>query len=259
VTDSISLLPSGYRYQAGKEAIEFPIDPVTGESDILHIKTFHPLSDFYGLSSIEPAAYSIDQHNQAGEWNQSLLQNGARPSGAIVVGARGGPRNLTDTQYQQLRSMVQESFAGARNAGAPIILEGGLEWQEMSLSPKDMDFIETKHSSAREIALALGMPPQLLGIPGDSTYSNLQEARLALWEQTIIPMLQNVVGKMHNWFTKYYSEDICLSYDLDNISALAAKRDNLWKRVDSCSFLTVNEKRNMVGLSPISGGDYVKQ
>ena len=57
-----------------------------------------------------------------------------------------------------------------------VLLEGGLDWREMSINPKDMDFIESKNSAAREIALAFGVPPQLLGINGDSTYSNMQEA-----------------------------------------------------------------------------------
>ncbi len=259
ITDTETGVPMLYRYQSGKQILDFPIDVISGYSDLLHIKTFHPLSDLYGLSAIESAAYSIDQHNWAGEWNQALLQNGARPSGAIIVGGKNGGKNLTDQQYQQLKSMVKESFSGARNAGAPLILEGGLQWQEMSLSPKDMDFIQTKHSSARDIALALGMPPQLLGIPGDNTYSNLQEARLALWEQTIIPMVQNVTEKINNWLSPNYGDDLLLSFDLDNVSALSAKRDDLWKRIDQCSFLTTNEKRQIVGLSPIQNDDTARQ
>ena len=56
-----------------------------------------------------------------------------------------------------------------------MLLEGGLDWKSMSLSPKDMDFLEAKHSAAREIALALGVPPMLLGIPGDNTFANYQD------------------------------------------------------------------------------------
>ena len=57
-------------------------------------------------------------------------------------------------------------------AGRPLLLEGGLDWKPLSLTPKDMDFIEAKNVAAREIALAIGVPPMLLGIPGDNTYSN---------------------------------------------------------------------------------------
>lgn len=250
-----NLVPRGYSYKVGNRAKQYPVDPVTGRSQILHIKNFHPLSDWYGLSSIEAAAYSIDQHNQAGEWNQALLQNGARPSGAIIVGSTKGSGYLNDQQYNTLKSMIDDTFSGAHNAGRPILLEGGLDWKEMSLSPKDMDFIESKHSSARDIALALGMPPQLLGIPGDNTYSNLQEARLALWEQTILPMAGSVVESFSNWLTPFYEGELELSCDIENISALSARRDEVWNRVQNCAFLTTNEKRAAVGLGPLIDGE----
>ena len=182
-------MPGGYRYTVNGQYTDFSVDRITGRSSILHLKAFHPLNDWYGLSPVEAAAYSIDQHNQSGAWNQALLQNGARPSGALVVGvdsACGG--TLSEDQYNRVKAQIDMQFSGAINAGRPLLLEGGLDWKEMSLTPKDMDFIEAKNSSARDIALAFGVPPQLLGIPGDNTYSNLQEARLALWEQTVVPL-----------------------------------------------------------------------
>ncbi len=199
------------------------------------------------------ASYSIDQHNQAGAWNQALLQNGARPSGAIIVNNAQG--YLNDQQFRNLKNMVDEVYTGAQNAGRPMLLEGGLEWKEMSLSPKDMDFVECKNSAARDIALALGVPPQLLGIPGDNTYSNLQEARLAMWEQTILPAVESVIEHLGNWLCPMYEKSLKLSYDINNISALSAKRDEVWNRVEKCNFLTINEKRKAVGLGEITGGD----
>lgn len=247
-----NFLPKGYVYKVNNEEAEYRIDQITGYSDILHLKNFHPLSDWYGLSSIEAAAYSIDQHNQAGQWNQALLQNGARPSGAIVVkGENNSYGSLNDEQFGRIKDMIDQSFSGPSNAGKPILLEGGLEWQEMSISPKDMDFIESKHSSARDIALAFGVPPQLLGIPGDNTYSNLQEARLALWEQTIIPMAQDIAENLTGWLQMRFGKEYFLQCDTDQISALAYKREALWNRMENCSFLTINEKRAMVGLGPI--------
>ncbi len=250
-----NMLPSSYTYKVDGNCYEYNVDALTGKSLILHLKNFHPTSDLYGLSPIEAAAYSIDQHNQAGEWNQALLKNGARPSGAIIVKDNVSDGGLNAEQYAELKSMVDDVFSGPRNAGRPILLSGGLDWKEMSLTPKDMDFIESKHSSARDIALALGVPPQLLGIPGDNTYSNLQEARLSLWEQTIIPMLDNVVRNLSVWISQYYTGKLSLEYDLDSISALSARRDVLWDRVNNSNFLTVNEKRAYVGLGPIENGD----
>ena len=79
---------------------------------------------------------------------------------------------MTDDQFSRLKSELETSFQGARQAGRPLLLEGGLDWKPLSLTPKDMDFIEAKNVAAREIALAIGVPPMLLGIPGDNTYSN---------------------------------------------------------------------------------------
>lgn len=245
-----NMIPAGYRYSVGEHHTDYRLNPVTGKSDVLHLKTFHPLDDWYGLSPIEAAAYSIDQHNQAGEWNQALLQNGARPSGALVVksGDANNPSSLSEDQYRRIKEQVDQQFSGAANAGRPLLLEGGLDWREMSISPRDMDFLNTKHSAARDISLAFGVPPQLLGIPGDNTYSNLAEARLALWEQTVIPLLDDISHAFNSWLVPHYGDALQLKYNLDAVSALSPRREQLWQRVKDCDFLTPEEKREMLGL-----------
>ncbi len=242
--------PSSYRYTIGTKSVDFPVHSITGTSRILHLKKFHPLNDWYGLSPIEAAAYSIDQHNQSGAWNQALLQNGARPSGALVVKSDTGGGVLSEDQYSRIKLQIDEQFTGAANAGRPLLLEGGLDWKEMSLTPKDMDFIETKNSSARDIALAFGVPPQLLGIPGDNTYANLQEARLALWEQTVVPLVERTADALTRWLLPMFDSQLELAPDTDAISVLAARNQAIWDRVEKASFLTENEKRAAVGYGP---------
>ena len=241
-------VPNCYIYSTGRYNIKYKVDQVTGFSQILQLKNFHPLDDFHGLSSIEAAAYSIDQHNQAAAWNQSLLQNGARPSGAIVVNNKDSGHRLTDEQFSRLKSMVNDVYSGTRNSGKPMVLEGGLEWREMSLSPKDMDFIECKNSAARDIALAFGVPPQLLGIPGDNTYSNLKEARIAFWEQTVLPITQGVLEKIGNWLSQMFDQEIKLSYSIDTIPVFAAQRESMWEKVKGADFLSNEEKKKLLGL-----------
>ena len=155
---------------------------------ILHVQAVPSRSTTITASSpIEAAAAAIDIHNTAARWNKALLDNSARPSGALVYTARDG--NLTPEQYERLKAELEQGFQGAANAGRPLLLEGGLDWKSMSLTPKDMDFIEAKHVAAREIALALGVPPMLLGIPGDNTYSNYAEANRTFWRQTVLPLV----------------------------------------------------------------------
>lgn len=241
--------PNAYRHNIGNHHMDYPIHPVTGRSRVMHLKAFHPLNDYYGLSPMEAAAYSIDMHNQANGWNQSLMQNSARPSGALIVKGQGdAPGRLSEDQYYRIKQQVDEQFSGAANAGRPLLLEGGLDWKEMGLSPKEMDYIQAKNSAARDIALAFGVPPQMLGIPGDNTYSNLAEARLALWEQTILPLMQQLCDGLSAWLLNYYPANLELALNTDGISALSLRQEKLWERAEKASFLSEDEKREMVGL-----------
>ena len=242
-----------YKYLSNVGGKLYPINPITRMSRVLHVKNYNPANPFTGLSCLEAAAASIEVHSMASRWNSNLLKNGARPSGALVI--KDGNGYLSDEQFERIREQLNDKYAGSASAGRPMILEGGLDWREMSISPKDMDFIESKNTAAREIALAFGVPPQLLGINGDNTYSNMQEARLALWEETLIPLLDKLSDSMTNWFSHLFGEEIIVEFDRDAISALTAKRENLWDKIASSDFMTVNEKRAFVGLSPINGGD----
>lgn len=242
-----------YKYHTNSGTKLYPINPVTRMSRVLHVKNYNPSNSLVGLSCLDAAAASIEVHNMASRWNSNLLKNGARPSGALVV--KDGNGYLSDEQFDRIREELNEKYTGSARAGRPMILEGGLDWREMSISPKDMDFIESKNAAAREIALAFGVPPQLLGINGDNTYSNMQEARLALWEETLIPLLDKLSDSMSNWFSYLFGEEIIVDFDRDAISALTDKRENLWDKIKSSDFMTINEKRHFVGLSPIQGGD----
>ncbi|MEM7619803.1 MAG: phage portal protein [Pseudomonadota bacterium] len=245
--------PVAYEYTVGSQSVQFHQDVENGVPPILHLALFHPTNDHYGLSPIEAAAIGIDIHNAAGGWNKALLDNAARPSGALVYNMRDG--NLTQDQFERLKSELEQNFQGSKNAGRPLLLEGGLDWKSMSLSPRDMDFIEAKHVAAREIALAFGVPPMLLGIPGDNTYSNYAEANRSFWRQTILPLVSRSTKAIANWLAPSFSEDVDIKPDLEKIEALASEREAVWERVRRSDFLTLNEKRAAVGYGPVENGD----
>jgi HK97 family phage portal protein len=248
-------LPQGYEYSVGGKLTRWNVDPITGDGPILHIKLYHPLDDWYGLAPLEAALVSVDQHNAAGSWNQALLNQGARPSGALVFAPKEGPATLSDDQVQRLREELDQLYQGKGNAGRPLILEGGLDWREMSLSPKDMDWLSGRDTAARDIALAFGVPAQLIGIPNVQTYANLSEARVAFYEETVLPLVTRVVAAFDHWLTPLFSNELVLDFDTDEISALTGQRDALWDKVQGVDFLTINEKRAALGYDPIAGGD----
>jgi HK97 family phage portal protein len=250
-------LPGGYLLKQGSKQHIWPVDPITGESAVMHMKTFNPLDSTYGMSPIEAAIYSVDQHNEAARWNLSLLQNKAMPSGALKISAStSNPgAKLTDEQFNRLKQQLRDDHAGARNAGTPLLLEGGMEWQSMSFSPSDMDWINGKHTSARDIALAFSVPPILLNIPGDSTFANYREARQAFYEDTVIPIHQSFMWALNTWLCPVFGEDLYFQADMDSVEALALKRESQWNRIQASTFLTINEKREAVGYGPVEGGN----
>jgi len=240
-----------YLYGVGDNRRVIQRSPSSLLSPLLHLKMFHPLNDWYGMSAIEAAASSIDQHNEVGHHNLSLMQNGGRPSGALIL--KGEHGTLSEEDYQTLREEIRTVFQGSQNAGRIIFLEGDMKWQEMGVSPKDLDFVSGKYLSAREIAQAFGVPAMLVGVPGDATFANYREARLHLWEDTILPLLDKILSEMNQWLCPLYGETLQFSYDLENIPALVVRRESLWARMEGCSFLTNDEKRAALGYGAISG------
>jgi HK97 family phage portal protein len=240
--------PEAFDYVASGRTVRFHA-PGDGPSPVLHLMHHHPADDHYGLSGMEAAATAIDIHNEASRWNKALLDNAARPSGALVYAADGA--NMTDDQYERLRGELENGFTGAANAGRPLLLEGGLDWKPLSLTPKEMDFIELKNMAAREIALALGVPPLLLGLPGDSTYANHAEASRAFWRQCIAPLVKRTAAELGGFLGRHFGETLALVPDFDGVEAMADAREPLWRAVTAADFLTPDEKRAALGYPPL--------
>ena len=245
-------IPAAYEYSANQQKVSFPVNPRNLDCDLRHIKMFNPINDWYGMSPIEAGAYAIDQNNESMKWMQALLQNSARPSGALVM--KDGA-TLAEEQFNRLKEQIEDQYSGSSNAGRPMLLEGGLDWKQMGLSPTDMGILETKFSSARDIALAFGVPPQLLGIKGDNTYSNYQEARLAFYEDTVLPLLDMVLTDWNSWLVPPFEDKIEIRPDIDAIPAIADKRLKMWEMANASTDLTINERRQLKGYGPTEGGD----
>ena len=257
-------IPKAFEYIIdGRVVNRYDVDSETGMSDVKHFKMWNPLNDYYGLSPIQAASFDIDQHNMAAKHNLSLLMNGARPSGAVIFKPKdesGMSLQLSDSQRQQLMSDLNMRFSGSHNAGRPMLLEGDFDWKEMGLSPKDMDFLELKNMSARDIALCFGVPSQLVGVPDSQTYNNVSEARLALYEDTIIPLIRRVESDLNEWLAPRFGEDISVRYDIDSIPAMAERRKKTYENVVQAvreGIISRNEARERLGYEPIDGGDDV--
>lgn len=237
---------AGYKYEVNGENHKFL------DGEILHRKLFSPLSEYYGLSPIQVAARDIDSDNEAARWNLSLLRNDMRPSGAFVTDG-----DLGDQQYQRLKKETDAQYIGAMNAGRPLFLDGGLKWENFTISPKDSDWLSGRKLSKREIAQVYQVPPELIGDGEVKTYSNYEEARKSFYVETILPYMDTFRDSLNNWLTIRWNESIVLDYDKDDIEALQEERDQLYERVGKATWMTLNEKRLATGLDEIDGGDVI--
>lgn len=237
--------PCAYDYAVGNSVTRLPLEDENGWPELIAIRTMHPLEDHCGAGALEAAWQAVLIHNAATAWNRALLENAARPSGALVY-ETGDGATLAREQFDRLKRELDIAFSGAANAGRPMLLDGGLKWQSMALSPADMDFATLKSAAARDIALAFGVPPMLLGLPGDNTYANYREASRALWRLTLLPLAEKIFAALREGLAPWFP-DGQLGINLDQVPALSEDRERLWSQVAGAEFLSRAEKRQMLG------------
>lgn len=240
--------PCAFDYTVQNRTARIACEDEDGWPEIIAIRAMHPLDDHHGAGALEAAWQAVLIHNAATHWNRALLENAARPSGALVY-ETGDGATLAHEQFERLKRELELAFSGAGNAGRPMLLDGGLKWQSIALSPADMDFATLKSAAARDIALAFGVPPMLLGLPGDNTYANYREANRALWRLTLLPLAEKLFAALRQGLAPWFP-DAVLGIDLDRITALSEDRERLWSQVSDADFLTRAEKRQLLGLPP---------
>lgn len=253
--DRVSIVPDAggwpvaFQYKVGERAMVLDAVDEWGRANVIHIRAFHPSDDHYGAGCLEAADEAVAIHNSAARWNRALLDNAARPSGALVYDPGDPGAALSAEQFERIKAELAAAYSGQVNAGRPMLLEGGLKWQNMSLTPADMDFATLKAAAARDIALAFGVPPMLMGLPGDNTYANYREANRALWRLTLLPLAGKILSALTQGLDAWFP-DATLTVDLDRVPALAEDRQQLWSQVSAADFLSNDEKRQMLGIAP---------
>jgi HK97 family phage portal protein len=236
--------PAAWLYQVGGRVTRLAAQGDASAPGVLHLKALDPLDDHLGAGAAAAASEAVALLQAAGRWNRSLIANAARPSGALVLDGEDGP--LSAEQFGRLRDEIEAGFQGAQNAGRPMLLEGGLRWQPLAMTPAEMDFQKAREAAARDVALAFGVPPMLLGLPGDSTHANYAEANVALWRLTILPLLNRILDGVSRHLGLWWP-GLRLEPDLDLVPALWADRERLWRHVGEAGFLSDDEKREMLG------------
>jgi len=232
-------------------------------AELYDIMRFNPEFDsnsLRGISAIESLFFEINQYLFSSRHNLGLLSNGARPSGVFALKAKkdGSAALLTDEAYERLKNEIQENYIGATNSGRPLILEGGMEWQQISVNPKDMDFRELKTDAEKQIYKNLNVPIEIIMAEG-TTFSNRESARVQFYEDVVLPVAIDLFIHLDRFLLSRFpnSKDLRLVADLEKIPALLPRRLNRRAVIEKSIILTVNEKRDEIGRGPIEGGDKI--
>lgn len=264
VLASRTSIPLKYEYWVeGVKVREFEVDPLTGESAIKHLRMWNPLDDWRGMPPLYPAGATVDTHNALSTHNLRTLQNGGRPAGAVIYkpfDESGQSTKLTPEQRQAITEDLRSRLSGPENAGKIILLEGVWDWKEMALTARDMDWAKLGDVSVRDIAQAFGVPAQLVGIDSSLTFANYEQARLALYEDAVIPLMKRVLSDLNEWLPVKYGEKIELRYDWDKIPALVERRKAMIEtavRATGGAILSTNEGRELAGYEEVDGGDEI--
>ena len=249
VPDDIEFI-SRYDYRDAKTGRISAVPP----EDVLHVMYVDPSDPYWGIAPLQVAARTVDTDTEALNWNKVALQNRAVTDGIFSV-----PQPLTSNQYEELRKQIRQQHQGSKNARTPWLLGGGASWQQMSLSPADMDFIAGRQMTREEICAAFQVPPPLVGILDKANYSNMKEARRVFWLDTIIPLLDDLKESFNRALTPYFGDDIVLDYDTSGVDALA---ENMNEKIEAANklftmgvpFNQINQRLEL-GIDEIEGGD----
>jgi len=208
-------------------------------------------NDYYGTDGINSIYLQCLKYCETISHNLSVLKNGARPTGALVLKAKDGcSANLSDEQFEKLKKQLDKEYSGTANTGKPLLLEGGLEFQPMNLTNKDMDFLEGVKFDAKSIFINLGIPLALVG-EGSTTYNSYPESRLSLYQDYILPKMEQFFDFLYNniGVSRFNLKFEDLIYRESEITSL--KNDTIMRGIaiidKAKEYLTQDEIRALIG------------
>lgn len=204
-----------------------------------------------GESKLVSAAAEARQHIQGNKHNISLLENGGRLSLMFHNSA-----DLDQDDYDVLKSRIKAQFGG--NAGAIGVTSGGdLTVEEFGVNNKDMDFAILQDAARTACALTYRYPLPLINVSA-STLNNYREAKLALYDDAVLPLADKIFTGLSHALLPRFGLDrarYVITYNIDEITALKLRRNEELKLRKELAVETDNELRQMIGREPLAGGD----
>ena len=254
--DKIQVVPSQLdfidHYDFRRDGGAIRLEP----ADVVHLMFPDPGNPFWGMGPLQAIGRVVDSDTEAVRWNKVMLQSRGRPDGVFTI-----PAQQTRVQLDEARAIIREQYTGPENRGVPFVFGTGMTYHQLSLTPAEMDWIESRKLTREEICAVFGVPLPMVGVYADATLANIDTARRIFWADTVIPFLDDVKESLNMALTPHFGDprEIQLRYDTSNIEAM---REDLTDKINQLKTLTsigvpLNAalQRLQLGIDPVDGGD----
>lgn len=198
----------------------FPVDEQLN-TEIFHSKLFDPGDEWRGMSLLQAAMIGVDQSNSMASYNKKVVDNNGTPQSLLVM--KEPKDKMTAPPSEEQMSILRESMddklgKGRKNSFA--VVNWMYDAVRLGMTQQEMDWVNSKTTTAREVALALGYNPFLLGLADGATFNNMSEARMSLYDNTVLPMLGEVISDLDIFYESITGKKSNTRIDRDNVLAL---------------------------------------
>lgn len=238
-------LIKGYQFDRSDKNVVF------APEDVIHDAYPSPLDEFGGISALQSAQVRVDTEEFASKYQANFFKNNARPD--FIVMSEG---KIGNDQKTEIKEGWEKRHKGKENAGKGAFLEGGLKYQQVSISQREMDYIESMKATRDDILVAFAVPKPIVAITDDVNLANAKTAMDIFLKETIEPEVIRITEKLNEhliyseWGEIYY-----IDYDhsfLPNDEKLQAETDQI---LINAGIKLINEAREERGMEPVLGGN----
>lgn len=234
----------GYRYEA-PGGTTVTIDA----ADIIHVKHPNPASFYYGASPLMAAAYEYDIDMGMKRHQKEFFDNWGAPR--IAISHDG---YMTQQAVEHLRMQLQERVGGSRNAGRPLVLQQGAKVSTISLTPAELDYLNSRKNARDEILTVYGVPASILGVAEDVNRANAEANHFTFAMYTLEPLAQRWDDALTMGLAQEFDTELVVRH----VSLVPEDREaNLRESTEltRAGITSINEERESRGWDPVPGGE----
>ena len=249
----IPLNPSNVNIFIKENELFYQMDggSVLDSADVLHIKLITD-NGIEGLSPIDQCAKAINWNLSIEEFGSTFFKNGAKPSSVLST-----DRALSETAIERLKNSFNSSYAKLKSSNSTIILEEGLTFKPISISPEQAQFLASRQFGIEEIARIFNIPPHMLKDLSKSSFNNIEMQSQEYVTYTLMPYLTRIEQEMN--LKLFRTNELGKTFVEFNVNGLlrgdVKTRNEAYKTAIQNGYMSINEVRQKENLNSIEGGD----